>query len=100
MPLRCFLLDNQHILDNHSKLARYFPFLAWFPLNRATLTADVIAGVTVALVAIPQSLAYAQLAGVPAYYGLYAAFLPVVVATLMRNTVESFKLQLKDGKPA
>lgn len=45
---------------------RLFPFLAWLPtVNRDTLRADLIAGITVALVAIPQSLAYAQLAGVP-----------------------------------
>jgi sulfate permease, SulP family len=36
----------------------------------------------VALVLIPQSMAYAQLAGLPAYYGLYAAFLPGIVAAL------------------
>ena len=47
-----------------------------------TLRADLIAGTTVALVLIPQSMAYAQLAGLPAYYGLYAAFLPVMVAAL------------------
>jgi SulP family sulfate permease len=41
-----------------------------------------MAGITVALVLIPQSMAYAQLAGLPAYYGLYAAFLPVAVAAL------------------
>jgi SulP family sulfate permease len=47
-----------------------------------SLRADLIAGVTVALVLIPQSMAYAQLAGLPAYYGLYAAFLPGIVAAL------------------
>lgn len=36
-----------------------------------------MAGITVSLVLIPQSMAYAQLAGIPAYYGLYAAFFPV-----------------------
>ena len=41
-----------------------------------------IAGVTVAMVLIPQSMAYAQLAGMPPYYGLYAAFLPVIVGAL------------------
>ncbi|RMG38333.1 MAG: SulP family inorganic anion transporter [Gammaproteobacteria bacterium] len=62
---------------------RVFPFLAWLPrVNRNTLRADLIAGITVALVAIPQSLAYAQLAGVPPYYGLYASFLPVIVGAL------------------
>lgn len=47
-----------------------------------TVKADVIAGITVALVLIPQSMAYAQLAGLPAYFGLYAAFLPVMIAAL------------------
>jgi sulfate permease, SulP family len=44
-------------------------------LRPDTFKADLVAGVTVSLVAIPQSLAYAQLAGVPAYYGLYAALI-------------------------
>lgn len=62
---------------------RAFPFVAWLPgIGRDTMRRDVVAGVTVALVAIPQSLAYAQLAGVPAYYGLYAAFLPAIVGAL------------------
>ena len=63
-------------------LKRIFPFLSWFPLNGEALRADLMAGITVALVLIPQSMAYAQLAGLPAYYGLYAAFLPVAVASL------------------
>jgi MFS superfamily sulfate permease-like transporter len=54
-------------------LNKLFPFLSWRrEINRDTLKADLTAGITVALVAIPQSLAYAQLAGVPAYFGLYA----------------------------
>ncbi len=61
---------------------RLFPFLAWFPLPPGALRADAVAGLTVAMVLIPQSMAYAQLAGMPAYYGLYAAFLPVVVGAL------------------
>ncbi len=63
-------------------LARFLPFLRWFPMGAGTLRADLVAGVTVALVLVPQSMAYAQLAGVPAYYGLYAAFLPGIVAAL------------------
>jgi SulP family sulfate permease len=60
---------------------RMFPFLDW-PLSRDTLRADVIAGIAVALVLVPQSMAYAQLAGMPALYGLYTAFLPVLVGAL------------------
>jgi len=63
-------------------LLRFLPFLRWFPYSGATLRADLIAGLTVALVLVPQSMAYAQLAGMPAYYGLYAGFLPVMVAAL------------------
>jgi len=63
-------------------LHRFFPFLRWFPLSKEKLKLDFMAGLTVALVLIPQSMAYAQLAGMPAYYGLYAAFLPVAVASM------------------
>ncbi len=63
-------------------LPKYLPFLRWFPLKTDMVKADFVAGITVALVLIPQSMAYAQLAGMPAYYGLYAAFLPAAVAAL------------------
>lgn len=63
-------------------LQKIFPFLRWFPYGGRTLRADFLAGLTVALVLVPQSMAYAQLAGLPPYYGLYAAFLPVAVAAL------------------
>jgi sulfate permease, SulP family len=65
-----------------STLRLLFPFLRWWPLKLADLKADFLAGLTVALVLIPQSMAYAQLAGMPAHYGLYAAFLPIAVAAL------------------
>ncbi len=61
---------------------RLFPFLRWLPLQRHMVRADIVAGVTVAMVLIPQSMAYAQLAGMPAYYGLYAAFLPVIIGAM------------------
>jgi SulP family sulfate permease len=64
------------------KFRRFLPFLRWFPMTGDTIRADLIAGITVALVLIPQSMAYAQLAGLPAYFGLYAAFLPVLIAAL------------------
>ncbi|TCJ20241.1 STAS domain-containing protein [Parasulfuritortus cantonensis] len=67
-------------------LHRYLPFLRWFPLKAETARPDFIAGVTVALVLIPQSMAYAQLAGMPAYYGLYAAFLPVAIASMFGSS--------------
>ena len=71
-----------------SRVARFLPFLVWLPelRDKHTLRADLIAGLTVALVLIPQSMAYAQLAGLPPYYGLYAAFLPPMVAALFGSS--------------
>jgi sulfate permease, SulP family len=68
-------------------LKKIFPFIAWvegYSLSR--LQTDAIAGLTVALVLIPQSMAYAQLAGLPPYYGLYAAFLPPMIAALFGSS--------------
>jgi sulfate permease, SulP family len=73
--------------EHKSWLDRLFPFLAWRrETNRETLRADLMAGITVALVAIPQSLAYAQLAGVPAYFGLYAILIPSLVGALFGSS--------------
>jgi MFS superfamily sulfate permease-like transporter len=58
------------------------PFLRWFPMSRAGLRTDLVAGITVALVLVPQSMAYAQLAGLPVVYGLYSSFVPVIIASL------------------
>ena len=77
-------VTNQNPVMNSAR--RFFPFLDWFPLRPGGLRADLIAGLTVALLAIPQSLAYAQLAGVPAYYGLYAALIPTVIGALFGSS--------------
>jgi sulfate permease, SulP family len=73
---------------NKTWIHRFAPFLLWIGELRdgKVLRADIIAGITVALVLIPQSMAYAQLAGLPAYYGLYAAFLPPIVAALFGSS--------------
>jgi SulP family sulfate permease len=62
------------------------PFAKWISSRPGTLKQDLVAGITVSLVAIPQSLAYAQLAGVPAYYGLYAALIPSIVGALFGSS--------------
>jgi MFS superfamily sulfate permease-like transporter len=68
-------------------LTRIFPFLGWFRnYKSADFRIDFISGLTVALVLIPQSMAYAQLAGLPAYYGLYAAFLPPMIAAMFGSS--------------
>ena len=65
-----------------SMLLKVLPFLNWLPPKKETLRSDLIAGITVAMILVPQSMAYAALAGLPVVYGLYASFLPVIVASL------------------
>jgi len=66
---------------------KIFPFLKWFKdYSFQAFKIDAISGITVALVLIPQSMAYAQLAGLPAYYGLYASFLPPMLAALFGSS--------------
>ena len=67
---------------------RFMPFTEWIGelKDGATLKADAIAGLTVALVLVPQSMAYAQLAGLPAYVGLYTSFLPVIIAAIFGSS--------------
>ncbi|HSO09156.1 MAG TPA: SulP family inorganic anion transporter [Desulfoprunum sp.] len=68
-------------------LTKIFPFLSWLKgYNSGSFRADLLSGLTVALVLIPQSMAYAQLAGMPSYYGLYAAFLPPMIAALFGSS--------------
>ncbi len=66
------------------KILSYFAFPAGYGSSR--LKADLVAGLTVALVLIPQSMAYAELAGLPPYYGLYASFLPPMIASLFGSS--------------
>jgi SulP family sulfate permease len=62
--------------------SKLFPFLHWFPISSGILRADLIAGITGALVLVPKAMAYAQLAGLPVYYGMYAAFIPAIIGAL------------------
>ncbi|WP_217909534.1 SulP family inorganic anion transporter [Desulfosediminicola flagellatus] len=81
----------------HDAGLRCIPFLDWIGelKNPAILKADILAGITVALVLIPQSMAYAQLAGLPPHYGLYASFLIPIVAAIFGSS-----RQLQNGPVA
>ena len=69
--------------------AKFLPALNWFQhFNVHNIRNDLISGITVALVLIPQSMAYAQLAGLPPYYGLYASFLPPVIAAIFGSSFQ------------
>ena len=68
-------------------IRRIFPFIEWFKdVNLMTLRLDFVSGLTVALILIPQSMAYAQLAGMPVHYGLYASLLPPFLAALFGSS--------------
>ncbi|MDE0983364.1 MAG: sulfate permease [Yoonia sp.] len=63
-----------------TRLARYLPIFEWGrTYDRLTLTNDLVAAVIVTIMLIPQSLAYALLAGLPPEMGLYASMLPIVL---------------------
>ncbi len=59
---------------------QYFPILEWLPqYNSEFFKGDIIAGLTVGVMLIPQGMAYAMLAGMPPIYGLYASIIPLVL---------------------
>ena len=63
------------------------PFRRWVPmLDRRTVSADVMAGLTGAVVVLPQGVAFATIAGMPPEYGLYAGIVPAIVAALFGSS--------------
>ncbi|TAN55572.1 MAG: SulP family inorganic anion transporter [Rhodospirillales bacterium] len=68
-------------------LRNLLPFLSWMPhLNRKSLPADISAGLTGAVVVLPQGVAFATIAGMPPEYGLYAGIVPAIVAALFGSS--------------
>jgi len=64
-----------------------FPFLNWLPLlNRQVILNDLLAGITGAIIVLPQGIAYALIAGLPPEYGLYAAIVPAIIAALFGSS--------------
>ncbi|HGM5580327.1 TPA: SulP family inorganic anion transporter [Pseudomonas putida] len=65
------------------RLTQLLPFLTWLPRQSGrSLRQDLLVGLSGAILALPQSIAYALIAGLPAEYGLYAAIVPVLIACL------------------
>jgi SulP family sulfate permease len=61
-------------------LKRLIPILDWLPnYNTSKLKGDFVAGITVAIILVPQGIAYALIAGLPPIYGLYCALMPQIV---------------------
>ncbi len=62
------------------KLKSYFPFLEWISSYQiAWFKNDILAGITIGVILIPQGIAYATIAGLPPIYGLYTAMIPQLV---------------------
>lgn len=74
----------REITPSGAQLGRYllnlFPFLTWIGnYNLTWLWGDMVAGITVGAVVVPQGMAYANLAGLPVQYGLYSSFMGVLI---------------------
>lgn len=68
-------------------LIKIFPFLRWWPMvDRDTNKADLISGLTGAMIVLPQGVAFATIAGLPPQYGLYAAMVPAIIAALFGSS--------------
>ncbi|MEW5791705.1 MAG: SulP family inorganic anion transporter [Pseudomonadota bacterium] len=68
-------------------LYKVFAFLRWWPnVNRDSVRADLVAGLTGAIIVLPQGVAFATIAGLPPEYGLYTAMVPAIVAALFGSS--------------
>jgi len=74
-------------MTKHHQIYRFFPFVAWLKgYDRTKLRRDLGAGITVAVVLMPQAMAYAMLAGLPPVMGLYASTFPLIVYALFGSS--------------
>ncbi|MCF6190939.1 MAG: SulP family inorganic anion transporter [Cocleimonas sp.] len=66
----------------------FFPFLGWLPsVNKDSIRADLMAGLTGAVIVLPQGIAYASIAGLPPQYGLYTSMITPVIAALFGSSL-------------
>jgi len=80
-------LKDSSLTRESSMQQRFLPFLLWWPrVNRKTLRADLLAGITGAIVALPQGVAFAVIAGMPPEYGLYTGMVPAIIAALFGSS--------------
>jgi SulP family sulfate permease len=69
------------------KLVSIFPFLTWFKLiSKESIKADLVAGLTGAVIVLPQGVAFATIAGLPPEYGLYTAMVTPIIAALFGSS--------------
>ena len=69
------------------RFEQVFPFLIWFKLTtKASIKADFLAGLTGAVIVLPQGVAFATIAGLPPEYGLYTAMVTPIIAALFGSS--------------
>lgn len=79
--------NTSYEIDGHSWRAIALPFLKWWPkVTPQTFRNDLLAGITGAIVALPQGVAFATIAGMPPEYGLYAGMVPAIIAALFGSS--------------
>ncbi len=75
------------MIKKKANITRLFPFLLWWPaVSTKTVKADILAGCIGAVVALPQGVAFATIAGMPPQYGLYTGMVPAVIAALFGSS--------------
>lgn len=76
-------------MQTSTSLKRWIPILSWLPSYKSSfLKGDLTAGITVAVMLIPQGMAYAVLAGLPPVYGLYASTIPLILYSIFGTSRE------------
>ncbi|HVL09278.1 MAG TPA: SulP family inorganic anion transporter [Burkholderiaceae bacterium] len=77
----------KHSFNAQGRLQRMLPMTVWWNrVNRETLRADVLAGLSGTIILVPQAVAYATIAGLPPEFGLYTAIVPVILAALFGSS--------------
>ncbi|MFT5273756.1 MAG: SulP family sulfate permease, partial [Saprospiraceae bacterium] len=80
--------ETSNIAEMDSILIRLFPFISWLrSYNIETLKADFLAGMTGAVIVLPQGVAFATIAGLPPVYGLYTAMVTPIIAALFGSSL-------------
>nr|CAB3501951.1 unnamed protein product [Digitaria exilis] len=86
-PFRSVVRERGAARRTVAALRYFFPFLEWAPAyTLGSFKSDLIAGVTIASLAIPQGISYAKLANLPPILGLYSSFVPPLVYALMGSS--------------
>jgi len=69
------------------RVVRFLPIFEWLPrYGRDAIAGDLMAGAVVAIMLVPQSMAYAMIAGLPLQVGLYASILPLLLYALLGSS--------------